>query len=221
MEKAYTAAIRAIAAVGLAIAIYLAASAPIGIAEAALWDHLIRPPLREAYRAPNAWNGFLYSILAERAIGLFRLSTLSLRLPSILACGFCAWVLWRGLRPLIAVVYVVALAAGWFSSAQGIGVAVAFWSLGVHRPRHAGWLFGLALAASPFVAPLGLMYWRIRDIERVVIPAVVTAFIFLIVPSSAARRVEGPDSRPDFYREMNRRNAARGGGFQPPAVAPK
>jgi hypothetical protein len=216
MERRYTVAIRALAILGVLVAAYLAATLPLGIEEAALWDNLIRPPLRDAFRAPTAWSGLFYATLAERSIGLFRLSILSLRLPAILAGAVVAFVVWRAQRPIVVVAYVVGLAAGWFSTAQGVGVALTLWALSVCLPAHAGWLFGLAIAASPMVAPLGLIYWRIKDIERVLIPAAVVAFILLIIPASHAGPADGQDSRADFHREANRRNAARGGAFQPP-----
>lgn len=221
MERLSTFAIRALAVVGSLLAVWLAATRPLGAEEAALWDHLVRPPFGEAFRAPDAWNGLLYSILAERSIGLLRLSEFSLRLPAVLAAAACGFFLWRTRRLVIAVVYIAGLAAGWFSTAQGGGVAIAFWAASLCWPARAGWLFGLALAASPFVAPLGLMYWRINEVERVIIPAVVTAFILLILPASHAGSADPADARPKFEREMNRRNAARGGGFQPPAPSGK
>jgi hypothetical protein len=115
----------------------------------------------------------------------------------------------------------VAVALGWFAIAQGYGLATAFVFLAIDRPRHAGWLFGFAIAASPIFAALAILWWRIKDIERVVIPAATTAFILLIIPASQSGRPDPADARPEFHRELQRRNAARGGGFQPPTGTPK
>jgi hypothetical protein len=221
MEKVYTASIRALAAVGLLLSLYFAATRALGFQEAALWSNLVRPPLKEAFLAPDAWNGLLYSLLAERAIGILRLSEFSLRLPAILSGAVCAWIVWRSKRPLLAVAYAVAVALGWFAAAQSYGLAAAFFFLAIDRPRQAGWLFGLAIAANPIFAALAVYWWRIKDIERVVIPAAATAFILSIVPASQAGRPNPADARPDFHRELQRRNAARGGGFQPPVPAMK
>src|SRR5688572_10097362 len=101
MEKVYSASIRALAIAGVLLSVYLAATRALTFQEAALWSHLVRPPLREAFRAPDAWNGLLYSLLAERAIGIFRLSEFSLRLPAILSGAICAWIVWRSIKPLL------------------------------------------------------------------------------------------------------------------------
>lgn len=216
MERVYTVAIRSIAVAGVVFATSLAATRPLTVAEAALWDHLIRPPIQEALHAPDAWTGLLYSILAERSIGLLRLSEFSLRLPSVLAATVIAVMLWRNKSRFIGAVYILALAAGWFSTAQGGGIGLAFWAASLYWRSHAGWLLGLAIASSPLVAPLAFVYWRITEIERVVIPAVVTAFILLLFPASHAGSPDPSDARPKFEREANRRNAARGGAFEPP-----
>ena len=219
MERLYTVATRSLAVLGLGVAAYLAASRPISASEAGLWQHLVRPPLREAVKAPDAWSGLVYAVVAERAVGLFRLSEFSLRLPALLSGVVCAFILWRTGSLLVAGAYAIAVAAGWFSTAIGHGLALALWCMAVTVPRYAGWLFGLALAASPPAAILGIIWWRIKDIERVLIPAAATALILLLVPASHFGPPPSDDSRPDFYRETNRRNTARSGGFQPPADA--
>jgi hypothetical protein len=155
--------------------VYTAVTRPAGIGEAVLWDHLIRPPLAEAFRSSDAWLGLAYAIVAKRAIGLFRLSEFSLRLPAVLSSLICAWFLWRKPRPVFAALYVGAAFAGWFSSAQGQGMALAFCSLG---------LFGLAIAASPAFIVVLVFFHRINEIERIVIPTVALAFALLILPAS-------------------------------------
>ena len=221
MERLSTVAIRAGTGLGLVVALYLAASRPIGVAEADLWHSLIRPPLRDAWNAPNAWAGLLYSFLAERFIGVLRLSELSLRLPAILSGAVCAWLVWRTKSLLFLAAYVIGVGAGWFSTAAGHGLALMLWCLAVDQPRRAGWLFGLAVAASPPFAILGAIWWRIKDIERVLIPAATVALIILILPASHAGPSPAAGLRPEFQRESSRRNAARGGGFQPPANSNK
>jgi hypothetical protein len=221
MGKASTVSTRLAAALGLLLSAYFAATRALSVDEAALWTHLVRPPLREAFRAPDAWSGLLYSLLAERVIGILRLSELSLRIPALLSGMVCAWIVWKSEKPLLTAGYLAAAIIGWFSAAQSYGLAFAFFFLALDRPRHAGWLYGLSLAAHPGFAGLAVFWWRIKDIERVVIPAAVTAFIILIIPASQAAPSSPADARPDFYRELQRRNAARGGGFQPPAPTRK
>jgi hypothetical protein len=158
-----------------AYSVYVAVSRPVGIAEAVLWDHLIRPPLAESFRSPDAWLGLGYAVVAKRAIGLFRLSELSLRLPAILSGLICAYFVWRKPRLLFLAIYAGAAFAGWFSSAQGQGMALALWSLG---------LYGLGIAASPAFVVVLCLFYRINEIERIVIPAVALAFALLILPAS-------------------------------------
>ncbi len=216
MERLFTAAIRIVVVLGFAVSAYLAVTRAIGVGEADLWAGLIRPPLQDAWQAANAWSGLLYSIVAERVIGILRLSEFSLRVPALLSGAFCAWLVWRSRSLVYLAAYLVGVAAGWFSTATGHGIALALWCLALDRPRQAGWLFGLAIAASPPFAVLGVTWWRIKDIERVLIPAATVATILLIIPASHAGPSPVPDARPDFQRELSRRNAARGGGFQPP-----
>src|SRR4051794_14913742 len=160
MGKPSTVAIRTAAVAGLAVAVYLAATRPLSVDEARLWYDLVRPSLRDAWHAPDAWSGLLYAIVAERFIGLLRLSELSLRVPALLSGGACAWLVWRTKEPMFLAVYALGVAAGWFSTAAGHAIALVLWCVALDRPRHAGWLFGLAVAASPPFAVLGLIWWR-------------------------------------------------------------
>src|SRR5262245_8409572 len=122
MEKLSTGAIRAAAGVGFLAAIYLAATRPIGVGEARLWYDLIRPPLQDTWHAPDAWLGLLYSLVAERVIGVLRLSELSLRLPALLAAAVGAGLVWRTKKLLFLAAYAVGVGAGWFSTAAGHGI---------------------------------------------------------------------------------------------------
>jgi hypothetical protein len=175
MKRVSTVSIRAVAVALFVYSAYATITLPVGIGEAVLWDHLIRPPIAEAFRSSDAWLGLGYAIVAKRAIGLFRLSEFSLRLPAVLSGLVCAWFLWRKPRPLFAAIYVGASLAGWFSRAEGQGMALAFCSLG---------LFGLAIAASPAYIVVLVFFHRINEIERIVIPAVALAFAFLVLPAS-------------------------------------
>jgi hypothetical protein len=219
MARVYTAAIRTLALAGLVFSVYLAATRPLGENEARIWHDLVRPPLSEAVRAPDAWSGIFYAVLAERVIGVFRLSAMSLRVPAILAGALCGGLLWHRRSDWLAASYLIGVAAGCFSTANGFGMALALWCLAVRR--RSGWIFGLAIAASPPFAVLGMIWWRIKDIERILIPAATLALILLLIPLSHAGRTPPTDWRPEFERERHRRNAAISGGFQPLTFAGK
>jgi hypothetical protein len=221
MVRVSTAATRAAATAGLAIALYLAITQPLAAGEARLWYDLVRPSLRDAWQMPDAWSGLLYSIATERFIGIMRLSELALRMPALIAGSALAWLVWRSREPVFLLVYIVGIAAGWFSTAAGHGVALTLWCYALAYPRRAGILFGLAVAFSPPFALLGVVWWRLADIERVLIPAAALLLVVLILPFSHAGPVDFSDRRSDFHRESNRRNAARGGAFQPSADQPK
>src|SRR5215831_17598320 len=105
MERAYIASIRAVAVALLAYSVYAAVTRPVGIGEALLWDHLIRPPITEAFRSPDAWLGLGYAVVAKRAIGLFRLSEFTFRLPAVLSGLVCAYFVWRKPRLLFLIIY--------------------------------------------------------------------------------------------------------------------
>jgi hypothetical protein len=197
MARAYTISTRALLAALLGITVYLSVTRPITAAEAALWDHLVRPPARVALVAPDAWSGLLYALLAKRAIGLLRLSEFSFRLPALLAEVVWFAVLLRAVPrrrwPILLIAAGAPVALGWFSHDGRAGLALAFASLCWWRPDWAGLWAGLAIAAFPvFALPLAL--WGAVAatrrgfvvVERAVIPAIATAFILLIVPASHA-----------------------------------
>src|SRR6478672_11005856 len=95
MERAYTVLTRVLLASAFATAVWLAAVRPVSIDEATVWAHLVRPPWREALVASDAWSGLWFATLAKRAVGLFRLSEFTLRLPGILSCAVYVLVLYR------------------------------------------------------------------------------------------------------------------------------
>jgi hypothetical protein len=187
MERLFTASTRLVLALGFAVAVYWAAVRPITAAEAILWNDLVRPPLRVAFFAPDAWSGWLYALLAKRTVGLFRLSEFTLRLPALLACGVYLSVLPR--RPVSILLAVYPIAVGLFSTGAGHGVALALCACAWRWRSAAPVLVGFAIVAS---IPVGLLAIPLllrpgfESIEKVVIPAVVIAFIVLIVPLSHA-----------------------------------
>jgi hypothetical protein len=180
----------------LGVAIWLALR-PVTVAEAVLWNDLVRPQLRGAFFAPDAWSGWMYAVIAKRAIGLIRLSEFSLRIPALLAGVVFLLTLPRRLWAVLAAA--VAVGFGWFSTAGGPGLALGFCAAAWRWRSAAPWLLGLAVAAYPPIAIplLAVALWRgIDAIEHFAVPALVTAFILLIVPLShagpvAAGREEG------------------------------
>src|SRR4051794_30399279 len=161
MERAFTVSSRVLLAALFLLVVFQAASRALTIDEATIWDHLVHGSFRSAFIAPDAWNGLVYAILAKRAIGLFRLSELTMRLPAVLAGAIYLVVLTRHMRPPIAVLLAVPpMALGWFSTATPHGVALvlvlcAAVSLRVERRAV---LFGLAIATSPiFAVPLAAL----------------------------------------------------------------
>src|SRR5581483_6564463 len=109
MGRLYTASSRIASVALFAVAVWLCLR-PITAGEAILWNDLVRPPLRTAFFAPDAWSGWIYAVLAKRAVGLLRLSEFSLRLPALLAGG--VWLALTPKRPLYAI---VPLLLGWFT----------------------------------------------------------------------------------------------------------
>ncbi len=191
MERLSTKLVSALYVAAFAIAVYFALTRPATVREAILWNDLVRPPLRAVFFAPDAWSGWIYGVLAKRTVGLFRLSELSLRLPSILACAFYMALLPR--RAIFLLAAMVPVALGWFSIAAGYGLALAFCAAAGHWRSSAPVLLGLAIASSPvFAIPLAIVAAAaafrdgMRPIEKVAIPAAVTAFIVLILPLSHA-----------------------------------
>jgi len=183
MGRLYTASIRVAAVALFGAAVWLCLR-PLTAGEAVLWNDLVRPPLRTAFFAPDAWSGWLYSLLAKRTVGLLRLSEFSLRLPALLAGA--AWLALTPKKPFYAI---VPLLLGWFTTAEGYGISLALCAAAWRCRPAAPWLLGVAIGVSPwFAIPLGLYAAtrRIATIERVAIPALVTAFVLLILPLSHA-----------------------------------
>src|SRR5437588_6628855 len=107
MERAYTVSTKICVAVLFALVVFQAATRSVTIHEAALWDHLIRPPLRQVVVAPDAWSGLLYAIAAKRAIGIFGLSEFALRVPAVIAGALYLFVIARRTRPVVAILIAI------------------------------------------------------------------------------------------------------------------
>ena len=193
-------ALAAIAAVFAGEA-WLAAVRPITPAEALAYDRFVRPTLRETFHQPSRNPDVLYTLLEKRSVGLFRVSEFSIRLPVLLAGGLYLWASWRLCRRSLLVVPLAVVPLAWqcFSTANGLGLAVALaaWAL-VAVPKKLNWAavyLGLAVAAHlPFAIPAmilaAIIVWRNfrwdRAVEGFLIPALVTSFILLVLPLSLA-----------------------------------
>jgi hypothetical protein len=193
-------ALAAIAAVFAGEA-WLAAVRPITPAEALAYDRFVRPTLRETFHQPSRNPDVLYTLLEKRSVGLFRVSEFSIRLPVLLAGGLYLWASWRLCRRSLLVVPLAVVPLAWqcFSTANGLGLAVALaaWALAA-VPKKLNWAavyLGLAVAAHlPFAIPAmilaAIIVWRNfrwdRAVEGFLIPALVTSFILLVLPLSLA-----------------------------------
>jgi hypothetical protein len=193
---------KALLALLFGVAVWRAATLPFTAAEAVAWDRCVRPRFGELLVTPGAWSGFLYGLVARRFTGLFRLSEVSLRLPAVLSCvlyfwavyGLCrrrlgdGWLFFAAILPLVpAPVFMDC-----FSFSGGVGLSLALCAVAASRPRAAGLCLGLAVAAWPqygivpatVAAGLMLGYGFWLGMERIIVPAVVTAFVLLILPLS-------------------------------------
>ena len=193
-------ALAAIAAVFAGEA-WLAAVRPITPAEALAYDRFVRPTLRETFHQPSRNPDVLYTLLEKRSVGLFRVSEFSIRLPVLLAGGLYLWASWRLCRRSLLVVPLAVVPLAWqcFSTANGLGLAVALaaWALAA-VPKKLNWAavyLGLAVAAHlPFAIPAMILAAIIvcrnfrwdRAVEGFLIPALVTSFILLVLPLSLA-----------------------------------
>jgi hypothetical protein len=207
MAQRSTASIKvalAVLAAVFAVEVYRAAARPIGSDEAYLYDRFVRPTARQVLASELPDRDVLYSLLEKRSVGLFRVSPFSVRLPSLLFGILYLFAVWQLARRLS----MVAVAAGavplfWdcFSRADGTGAAVALllcaiW-LAVERRylNLIGSCLGLSIAAqTSFAIPAAvvglavLAFWRqwADWIDRVLIPAVVVALVFLVLPLTHA-----------------------------------
>jgi len=232
MERASTASTKLAFALGIAVmgwCIFRAATAPVTAAEATLYGRVARLPLLEAMLQPDAWNGIVYTSLSRRAVGLFRLSEFTFRLPALLAAGAFLVIAFRmTARWRIGFVLLSAWAATTpiFTLAGGAALASAFlaaaaWILMKELQLHehnasrnlnlCGMLLGLAVAASwRFAVPAVILAafslailrrWQ-PWVERLIATACVTAFIILFLPAVHASPPQPlPDVDPVAVRE--------------------
>ncbi len=176
------------------VIVWQAITLPFTSAEADAWDRLVRPRFTALFVTPGAWSGLLYSLLAKRSVGLFRLSEFSLRLPDVLA-GAIYLASFAGIPRrwwLLLPLALIPVLMHCFSFAGVLGISLALCALALRYPRYAGVCLGFALAAAPqfgfvpailaagFLAAWG--FWR--GMERVVVPAVAVGFIVLLIPLS-------------------------------------
>src|ERR1022692_1936582 len=203
---------------------WLAAVQPVTSAEALAYDRFVRPTLRETFHQPSRNPDVLYTLLEKRSVGLFRVSEFLIRLPVLLAGGLYLWASWRLCRRSLLVVPLAVVPLAWqcFSTANGLGLAVALaaWALAA-VPKKLNWAavyLGLAVAAHlPFAIPAmilaAIIVWRNfrwdRAVEGFLIPALVTSFILLVLPLSLAP--DTPSTPPELTSvEVNGVRAAVG-----------
>ena len=216
-------------ALGVMVAVFageawLAAVRPVTSAEALAYDRFVRPPMRETLHQASRNPDVLYTLLEKRSVGLFRVSEFSIRLPALLAGGWYLWVIWRLCRRSVLVVALAVAPVAWqcFSTANGLGLALALaaWALEA-VPKKLDWAgvcLGLAVASHlPFAIPAAVLaaiiVWRSfrfdRAVEGFLIPALVTSFIFLVLPLSLAP--DTPSTPPELTSvEVNGVRAAVG-----------
>jgi hypothetical protein len=199
----------------LAVDVYRAATKPVHSVEGYIYDRFVRPSTRQVLAQELPDRDVLYALLERRSVGLFHVSPFSVRLPALLFTVLYLWSIWRLGRRFLGTgrlfLPVVALASlppllfpDYFGSAQGRGAAVALqvcaiqWALTV-KPRNlnlSGVCLGLSAAARlEFAIPAAVMAlaflavdrrWTVWT-ERILIPALVTALVFLVLPLSHAQ----------------------------------
>jgi hypothetical protein len=194
-----------------AIQVYWAAARPIGTGEAYLYDRFVRPTTRQVLASELPDRDVLYSLLEKRSVGLFHVSPFAVRLPSLLFGILYLVSVWQvaqlvlppGRWFLLSIVLAgaIPLRGGWFARADGNGAALALlvcavW-LAVERRylNLIGICLGLSIAANTgFAIPalaialaiLALQRRWSEWVDRVAIPTVVVAVIFLVLPLSHA-----------------------------------
>jgi hypothetical protein len=202
--------------------LYRARTQSIVIDEAYTYNLFVDAPVSNLLKIYNANHHVLHSLLCRISVGLFGLSELSMRLPSLLGGLFYMLTILRISR------YV--FGCGWFSllsfslltmspgvldymsAARGYGLALAFftWALFhlmlyfVERREDSinKASAGLALATASnltFIFPgaavaIAFLIWLYRDkrlglaLDRFLVPGVVIAFVFLVVPIAHAQK---------------------------------
>lgn len=186
MERRFIVLISVLGAMLLAEG-YLAATRPISVSEAYLYDQFVRPTVRQVLASELPDRDVLYALLEKRSVGLWHVSPFTVRLPSILFSALYMWSLWR-----IRWWLVFAVPIPLFARADGIGMALALLACALAYRRTAGMCLGLAAAARlEFAIPaavIGIVLYRQWDdwTNRILIPACVTALVVLVLPLSHA-----------------------------------
>jgi hypothetical protein len=202
-------------AVGLALArfsfcCYRAAQQSIVVDEALTFNRFVKGPWSGIYGDYDANNHILYSILAKLSVGVFGLSELTLRLPSVLAGFFLIvgmfWLLQlvrsRAIRWIaLLAISLHPLLMDFSIAARGYSLSLALFVWAVYfsgRGRHvlAGVLLGLGVSANLSLAfpALGAMLAafvvapRVRSFCATAIPAATVFFIICFAPLRTAHR---------------------------------
>ncbi len=193
----------------LAANVYRAATQSLTIDEAYTYHLYLAKNLRAILTDYDANNHVLYTLLAKFSVGLFGKGEFAMRLPSVLGGLLYFFAVYKLCRFLFGDrwLFVVAVAAltlnpfllDFLSVARGYGLGIALWTLGLwflltERLERAGASFGLAVAANltllfPAAGLIGVYWFRsIRTtwtvVDRLILPAIVSAFAILVVPIS-------------------------------------
>jgi hypothetical protein len=210
MEPASTTSIKwAVLALGLIFALAL----PITTREAYAFTHFVRPPVRDLLGTFDPADPILNTLLTKRAVGLFRLSTFSLRASGLLGLALYLWSMARLLRDRwlpLALAGALFLALDFCTPGTGVGLALALWVTalrltiaylqenledGLRNLNLCGVCLGLSVAANfcfliPSLALVGALCWKLRQptlwVDRVLLTGTVTAFLLLVLPFSHA-----------------------------------
>jgi hypothetical protein len=216
---------------------YQGATEPIRPGEAYLYDRFVRPTVHQTLEQELPDGDVVYALLEKRSVGLFHVSPFSVRLPSLfflIPFLWSAWQLlgkrWPGLLG-VALAGVASVKWEWFSTATGLGTALALQAGGLylagkyltrfHRDRAfylnlSGICLGLSVAArldaagSAVAVGLFILLVLLRQkgspflwTDRVLVTGVVVAFAFLVLPLSHAHAAaQNP-------RELNRLQTVR------------
>lgn len=216
MGPRYTAStnlLLALLAAIFAVEVYQSATHPIRPVEAYTYDRFVRPTARHVLDQELPNRDVLYTLLEKRSVGLFRVSPFSVRLPGLLFAILYLGSVWRlGRRAFgtgwlffaaVALAGLFSLWWGGFTRAQGQGAGLALQVCSTQlalsvKPRNlnlAGAFLGLSVAASlDFAVPaaalaLGFLAVDRRLVlwtDRILIPALVVALVFLVLPLSHA-----------------------------------
>jgi hypothetical protein len=187
---------------------YRAVVDPIRATEADSYNRSVRPPAGDMLLHYDPQNGLLYTLLAKRTIGLFRVSEFSLRLPGLIAAALFVWSIYRlSSRSPLWLLASFGLLGNGFYIAWGYGLALALIAISVEQftignLNLAGIFLGISAAASlwslPAVLACWLLMWFLPRVsasvllDRVIVPSIVTGFLVLVIPISHAQESAAP-----------------------------